>query len=578
MPIKQQLGSFKFNIFLLSSFLLWGIGCSVPEAQNDIPFRFMPPAFQDDFQQNPAQREQLIQLWNVNLNGFTNQGLTGDPWNATHMADITNYFNPSVTSSKEAAIADIIWGAWPGRIERYYSDLPINDQLAISDTGLKADGSIPPLITNDPCNPTGKIKYGPYGPRGFQDEYSEWSVQRNAAGKITRVDFTCENPEYWNTLWLINPDTVLRIYQRTLDYAKITMDDLVLHDANGKVIIDPSTNRPVYNPLNKWNSGSGGAMHLTSTPNTLQTEIGLATSSTLQRTSGNANEHALLCCGEFGQAFRNSDPHIGGSVNRIVEAGFQVTLTNPPGLYIQMPNFSQYKTPDNTPASQFWTITRGRIKTANEYGDTLPGNYILHAKFEVPASYNYTVGDITIADSLIKWGGQIAQTYNMQIVASALKKSAGPIESCTGTPAQATPAPQQLFHESVFTGMINHNVPNPMQFPMNLLSSSTFIAPKVQRGSTDLDMVLTADEIDPSNGPPVITFDDPAIKATFLKQESITYSVPGNSYPSNSVALFLTVSIGTDAGLGTHSLSLSNAGKKPGPPMPALIHVVSSIQ
>jgi len=76
----------------------------------------------------------------------------------------------------------------------------------------------------------------------------------------------------------------------------------------------------------------------------------------------------------------------------------------------------------------------------------------------------------------------------------------------------------------------------------------------------------------------VITFDDPAITATFVKQEPITYAVPGNSYPSNSVALFLSVSVGANAGLGTHGLSLSQAGKKPGPSMPALIHVVSTIQ
>ena len=33
--------------------------------------------------------------------------------------------------------------------------------------------------------------------REVQDEYLEWSLIRNSAGKIVRVVFTCEGPEVW---------------------------------------------------------------------------------------------------------------------------------------------------------------------------------------------------------------------------------------------------------------------------------------------------------------------------------------------------------------------------------------------
>src|SRR5262249_15068957 len=127
--------------------------------------------------------------------------------------------------------------------------------------------------------------FGPYGPRGWLDEYCEWSVARDAMNNILRVDFACENPEYWYSLWAVDPETVRSIYETTLNAGvppnrqiSVSLNDLVLMN-QGKPVIDPQTGRPAYNPLNRWNSGpfavrigsqpsfTGGVMHLTSTPN-----------------------------------------------------------------------------------------------------------------------------------------------------------------------------------------------------------------------------------------------------------------------------------------------------------------------
>jgi len=367
-------------------------------------FQFLTPATQQDFPDDPAKQAALNTQWNTNVNGFTQQAIVRDPWNLTNATGITNYINPAVTPlPPNPPLAQIQWNAFPNRISYYFPHLSVNEVFSLADTGYQLDGTTSfPDITKNPCSglPAKPKPYGPYGPRGWQDEYCEWAVTRNSSGQITRIDFTCENPEYWNSLWMISPERVLELYRSTLNKDQIQLEDLYLYGPEGNIVTDPSTGRPAYNPLNKWNFGTasdsngGGAMHLTATPNTLQTEIGEAAGTTSQRISGNDNANKLICCDQTGQPHRNSDPNIGQSVNKLVALNNAVTLANPPGLYIQLPNFSGYATPDGTPASTFWTVVRGQ-ETLTVDGVTLPGNFILHATFEVPASKNYTVSDIT---------------------------------------------------------------------------------------------------------------------------------------------------------------------------------------
>jgi len=420
-------------------------------------FAFLPPAGQVDFPNDATKQAALVLQWNTNLNGFIQQGMGGSTWNMVNMPPTTNYFNPLVTPIPSNAITtNITWQAFPGRISYYFPQLSTVDVLSLADTGYLPDGTTSfGTITTNPCpdRPFTPVVYGPYGPRGWQDEYCEWAVTRNEKGQIVRIDFTCENPEYWNTLWMTDPETVLTIYQTTLNKPQIVIEDLYLYDTEGNVVTDPSTGRPAYNPLNKWNSGpvstatDGGAMHLTSTPNTLQTETGLACASTVQRIVGNTDFNTLICCAQYGQPHRNSDPNIGGTVNQIISGNLTATLTNPPGLYIQMPDFSQYKTPDGTDASKFWNIVRGQLTMTDPNGNQLPGNFILHAVFEVPESYGYTVSDIEINGDKIAYGGQVTKTFNMQIVATAFSlNTPAPIGCATGTsPANTLAQPLQLF-------------------------------------------------------------------------------------------------------------------------------------
>jgi hypothetical protein len=452
------------------------------------------------------------------------------------------------------------------------------------------------------------------------DEYCEWSVTRRSSdNKITRVDFACENPEYWYTLWRISPETAAQIYQDTLNAGlpadspnriTVTVEDLQLLDSlTGQPVIDPSTGHPAYNPLNKWNSGpvsvrgtsvpSGGVMHLTSTPNTLQTETGLAAAATVQRSSGNSNPQQLICCSQYGQPYRHSDPHIGQSVNQVVSAGpYLASLANPPGLYIQSPDFTAFELPNdpNLPAdadvSECWHVVRGSAElTDSVTGDTFPGNFILHAVFQIPqrwidAGVSFTVGDILIrfngVSSPITWGAQITETFNIGLFARPIgSQQAPPALACVSStpPAQTLAQPIQMMYEAIWNAYYKTPVQNPVGFAMNLASSTVIIPAIVVQGATGLTLVLTCSTATtgPNGELPAVSVEGGGITVQTLSMSTITYAAPGNSYPSQFQLLTLSVDVASGAPLGLANIYVTNYGQSQGPAGPAFFNVVSAI-
>ncbi len=544
-------------------------------------FEFKTPAEIEDFSNDPALQEKMNTLWNQNLNSFTQQGMLNNRWNTINTPSTTNYYNPEDNNPISSA-AQITWSPFPGRLSYNFPTASQSALNQMADTGV-----MPGEISDDPCDTSQgeNVAYYPYGPRGWQDEYCEWAVTRGANNKITKVQFTCENPEYWNSLWQIDPDKVLELYKELTGNTSITLDDLSIPGT-----VNPVTSLPEYNPLNKWNAGTeasssgGGAIHLTSTPNTLQTEIGLATASSILRNNPDGTTvwpsseyNALLCDAQFGQKHRNSDPNIGGAVNGFVNKALNVTLANPPGLYIQAPDFSNYVTPDNTPAENFWTIVRGTSSVNDDNGKPLPGNFILHAVFEVPADKDYTVGDIKISGELIDWGSQITNTFKMQIVASAYDgtKPDGYNAVESTEPANTHAMPLQLFNESKFTAMYNIQVPNPVDTPISLLSNSTYIPPQLFVGCSEAKMVITSDtctakENDPATYPS-ISFTDSSITAQVTGVQDVYYAVPGNSMPNNNTAIFISVKVDQNTLPGVKGGLVTNAGQSAETALPAML-------
>jgi hypothetical protein len=614
---------------------------SAPQCDSYQKFIYMTPAFVRDFPAGSPEDVAVCAQWDTNITGFTAQAIIGNPWNTLYASNQTSYFDSKATPLPLSAAAAIVtWTAFPNRLNQYLGQqttpanpynysanqlLALADRFAAGGVALPDFQQIPTVLCPQADWSQPLHMYGPYGPRGWQDEYCEWSVVRDStSNKIIRIDFTCENPEYWNTLWLVDPQKVADLYSSTLSWdapagqqVTVPVTDLYLTDPKtGKVVIDPSTKRPAYNPLNKWNTGPialrgkgtvrGGAMHLTSTPNTIQTEMQLAGGATVQRKIGNSQPQPLICCAQYGQAYRNSDPHIGQSVNQVVGGQFtgspcQVALANPNGLYIQVPDLSGFtlpndpKLPSGATAQDCWQIVRGSEQltdpvTGLPFGATpgspqTTGNFVLHAVFQIPSAWikagaKFAIGDIKDANgNPILWGGQITQQMNIGIWARPLPVANAPAaQPCVDSPAPSATYAQalQLFHQAVWNAFYNTSVSNPMNNPISLASNSTLIAPLVKQGANGVRMCLTCATAQVTNKQlPVVDLGPGITVKSVSFDPNINYAVPGNSYPSPCGMLTIDVSVSPTAALGLRGVVLTNYGQPVQPAMPGLLNIVA---
>jgi hypothetical protein len=257
--------------------------------------------------------------------------------------------------------------------------------------------------------------------RDVQDEYCEWSVTRGADGKIRRVTFTCESPEYWEVLAQVQPSKVVELYRQYLD-PSVQGDDLF--DASG-----------AYIRRNKWNNTTTqGAMHLVQAANTLGAEIELAAAASIRRVINGrelTSDQELIECGQYGVPQRNSDPHIGGVVNSVARLKTDLALANPVGLYFNDLSTAGWAAPDGSDPKSYWTYARG--------SDDHP----VRAVYEVTKDKSFVVGDITIDGIPIAFGAQIADFISMRLTAVACRvgqNTAQPMTACAGTPAHAVAA------------------------------------------------------------------------------------------------------------------------------------------
>jgi hypothetical protein len=332
---------------------------------------FDPPGFLDDL--NADQKKP----WSDSISDDVDSEMAGKDAVGHHFYNATK-FDPG----NDVTTAEISWTAFPRKVQ-------IN-------------------------SPSDKVRWQDADrTRDVQDEYCEWSVTRNGAGKIIRVTFTSEGPEYWNFLAQVNPAKVLSLYQQFVS-SNVTKADLFPDGKN-------------YDPNNKFNnSTSNGAMHLVQVNNTLGAEIDIAVRSTIIRKINGTvltGERELIDCGQYGDPDRNSDPHIGAQVNMIARKDAFVAIANPVALYIAGFAPLGWQTPDGSDPKDFWKIMRGDQAHA------------LRAVYEVPVAKGFTVGDITINGLPIAFGAQIVDFITIKLVGQAAgigKNVVPPVTSCLG--------------------------------------------------------------------------------------------------------------------------------------------------
>lgn len=229
--------------------------------------------------------------------------------------------------------------------------------------------------------------------RKLQDEYCEWSVERDDQGVITRVTFTSEVPEYWDHVASQDRQTLLELYRTLVDPATAEAD-LFTGDN--------------YERINARNAVTGGRVaHMIQGSNTIGAAVDLVARATILRERDGkpqTDPQSLVRCGGLGNPFRNSDPQVAAAVNNAAAAGDEITFADPPGLYIDRLLTAGMVSPDGADPAEFWHIERGDAEHA------------VRAAFEVRDG-RYRAGEIRIGDRPIEFGAQLADRVHVRATA-----------------------------------------------------------------------------------------------------------------------------------------------------------------
>jgi len=225
--------------------------------------------------------------------------------------------------------------------------------------------------------------------RDPQNEYCEWHVARNKDGKITKVTFVSESPEYWQRLWNLDRPAVVNLYRTLLNNPGITEANLEFAGPGH-----------VYNKFNNFNT-TDGIVHLIQGINTLTAAMGLAQDSIHTGTARDNYETVPPTLRT------NVDPRVKFDIGALVRKPLSLTLREPIGLYITGFDDTGWTKPDGSPVGNYWTIVRGVAGMA------------LRVVYQVPPGEGFVVGDISIGGRPIEWGGQIAEHVTVTVVGAA---------------------------------------------------------------------------------------------------------------------------------------------------------------
>ncbi len=210
--------------------------------------------------------------------------------------------------------------------------------------------------------------------RGVQEEYLEWHVTK-ARGKVTKVVFVTETPDYWIALAHRHRDRVLQLYRDLVGSAVAERD---LFPSGG-----------AYDPGNRWNT-TDGIVHYVQRINTLSAALQLAQASV---NTASAFDNYDMPAGDQTSA----DPRVQLDIGTLARKGLSMTLAEPIGVYIASWDDTGWTKPDGSPVEDYWTVRRGVRGAA------------LRVEYAVPPGEGFVVGDIRIGGRPIRTGGEIAE-------------------------------------------------------------------------------------------------------------------------------------------------------------------------
>jgi hypothetical protein len=284
--------------------------------------RYSPPAYLSDF------NDTLLDEWSHAVSVWFDEAIAKQA--AALDGQFCQYYNQLKPDSPAGPTLrqEIVWNAFPGnqlrRWGRPYALIAADHLLAL-DQHYVAPRSL------WPAGQWSDLFYRP------QDEYCEWRVERDDEGRIKRVVFTSEPPEYWQALcgddltgdggtavtFTGDRDRLVELYHEHVS-TEVQLEDLLCATrVGGSGKNDPTYQAGQYNPYNKWNT-TRGLMHLTHPSNTLQAEITLGADATVLWSFENrvvADPDTLIARAGYGGANRCSDPRHGHCSHRSASSG-----------------------------------------------------------------------------------------------------------------------------------------------------------------------------------------------------------------------------------------------------------------
>jgi hypothetical protein len=365
-----------------------------------VSFIFSPPANLNDY--NDALRDK----WNAFMSDQFDSSVRRL---AKKLKATPQFYSPARRSTRPTALfAAIPWNGYPQRVSLIhrgsYSEA---DSLATFNQPDPAGFPYGLYYDSKQKKPVADAYYRP------QDEYLEWYVSRDAQGRITKVTFTAEPPEYWQYFFKYDETGALALIRDLLGRNDIKADDLrakeTLYNDYGAVVAE----RGYYNMYNKLVTESG-IVHLSHPSNSLAAEIQLAADASVKYEAQGViitDSTRLACCADFGEPSRFSDPKIGSDVNARARAGAWVTLADPVGLYIDSMDTSQITEQDNSPTDAAWFSTI-RPQPVDPNAPTR----IVRAEYSKPGGF---VSDLRVGGIPIDSGGQLARLITMHLFAYA---------------------------------------------------------------------------------------------------------------------------------------------------------------
>ncbi|MBW4626316.1 MAG: hypothetical protein KME49_12640 [Brasilonema octagenarum HA4186-MV1] len=181
-----------------------------------------------------------------------------------------------------------------------------------------------PKLANRPFNIIDTDRFN------LQDEYVEWRTETKD-GKVTRITFTTEFPEYYQALAKVSADALIAGVKNTIPGSNPTITELFGAGFNPRTASGRSRSNQFRLNLQKnpWNNGQKGILCLTQTNNTAGALFALVEPCAISR----FDIPAAAVCGKVSCVpGRNSDPAICQEAQNAARASFGLSLQDPVGI------------------------------------------------------------------------------------------------------------------------------------------------------------------------------------------------------------------------------------------------------